>query len=107
VISPVLRCGATEEGGRIAARIVLSGRNVDLPVAESAVDAFVDALKKRHGQYRIAVSLAFRQDADGPQLVASESRALRIVNELVPTTGVQFLAHAKHAVRFDEEGEGH
>jgi hypothetical protein len=105
VISPVLRCGVAEEGGRIAARIVLSGRNVDLPVAEASVDSFVDALKKRQGQYRIAVSLAFRQDAEGPQLVPSESRALRIVNELALATGVQFLAHAKHVVRLDEEGE--
>lgn len=108
LISPVLRCGAAEEGGRISARIVLNGQNVDLPIADASVDSFVDALKieKRGAQYRIAVSLAFRQDAEGLQIVPSESRALRIVNELVPTTGIQFLAHAKAVVRFDEEGDG-
>jgi hypothetical protein len=103
VISPVLRYGATEEGGRISVRLSINGSNVDVPVAESAIDSFIDTLKKRDSQFRIAVSLAFRHGADGPQLVTSESRALRVLKELIPTTGFQFLSHAKQVVRFDEE----
>lgn len=103
VISPVLRCGATEEGGRTCARISLGGRNVDLPVPEAALESFVDALKKREAKFRIAVALAFQSSVEGARLVPGESKALRIVDEIVPTSGFQFLTHAKNVVRFDEE----